>query len=73
MSPKISYTDLATTILEDQLSGHIKFLGKFLQLFTEIDTDIDGIISCSEFEELYQRMNIIDIELFSKNQDHAIR
>lgn len=46
MSPKIPYADLILALLEDQLSQHINFLAKFLQLFKEIDSDIDGIISC---------------------------
>lgn len=60
-------------ILADQMNEHINFLGKFLQLFKMIDSDTDGIISINQFIDLYQRMNIIDVDFFLKNGDHEAK
>ena len=69
LNPKIAFATLLDVVLSDQLSEHINFLGKFLELFKIIDTDNDGIIFVDQFIDLYQRMNIIDVDFFLKNGD----
>ena len=53
LNPKIVFSIFLDTILAYQLDDHIHFLGKFLELFKNIDTDKDGIISINQFIELY--------------------
>ena len=57
-APKINYSELVSIINEFMLEEHEKFLGKFLNLFREIDSDQDGVISNEEFLDLYTRMNL---------------
>jgi len=57
---KSPFSCFVNTLLDFQLSEHERFLSKFLMLFQCIDTDCDGIISNSEFIELYDKMNILE-------------
>jgi Ca2+-binding EF-hand superfamily protein len=58
MSQKVNYSDFLETVLDFQLSEHEKFLTKFMELFKKFDTDNDGILSSSQFVNLYKSMNL---------------
>eukprot|EP01012_Entosiphon_sulcatum_P008513 TRINITY_DN14640_c0_g1_i1.p1 TRINITY_DN14640_c0_g1~~TRINITY_DN14640_c0_g1_i1.p1 ORF type:complete len:751 (+),score=148.35 TRINITY_DN14640_c0_g1_i1:44-2296(+) len=55
----IPYQDFIQVLLEFQLTGHEKFLVKFVRLFRQCDTDRNGIINEAEFRQL---LRLIDPE-----------
>tara|TARA_B110000285_G_C15122113_1_gene617827 strand:- start:418 stop:867 length:450 start_codon:yes stop_codon:yes gene_type:complete len=73
LTPKVAFHDLCDVILNDQLSEHIRFLRKFMDLFKQIDKNSDGIITNNEFVELYTKMNIVDIEFFNRGEDQEAK
>jgi Ca2+-binding EF-hand superfamily protein len=53
---RFSYQDLLATLLSFQLQEREAYLKHFLHLFQTVDTDGDGVVSNSQFTELYRRM-----------------
>ena len=75
ISHKINFTEFLETILDFQLGEHEKFLGKFMNLFKQIDSDCDGIVTSQQFIQLYQSMNIdfqLDQSKFNKEIDNFL-
>ena len=46
-------------ILDFQLQEHERFLNRFTELFQNVDSNQDGIISEPEFRVLMQHMNVL--------------
>eukprot|EP01006_Ploeotia_vitrea_P024285 TRINITY_DN57056_c0_g1_i1.p1 TRINITY_DN57056_c0_g1~~TRINITY_DN57056_c0_g1_i1.p1 ORF type:complete len:843 (-),score=72.21 TRINITY_DN57056_c0_g1_i1:130-2658(-) len=53
----IKYSDFSKVLLDFQLSGHDKFLAKFVKLFRQFDTDKNGIINEQEFRGLLKAID----------------
>ena len=53
----IMYTDFLKVLLDFQLQGHERFLGKFVKLFKQFDADKNGILNEAEFEQLLKAID----------------
>ena len=59
LSTLLVYADFQKIILDFQLHEHERFLSRFTEIYKEIDTDTDGVISEAEFRDLMQRMGVV--------------
>lgn len=55
---RIAYKDFLKVLLDYQLKGHEQFLAPYLRLFSNIDSDSNGIISEFEFRNLVASMQL---------------
>lgn len=53
----IHYSDFVKVLLDFQLSGHDRFLAKFVKLFRQYDTDKNGIVNENEFRALLRAID----------------
>eukprot|EP01059_Diplonema_ambulator_P005993 TRINITY_DN15773_c0_g1_i1.p1 TRINITY_DN15773_c0_g1~~TRINITY_DN15773_c0_g1_i1.p1 ORF type:complete len:738 (+),score=258.44 TRINITY_DN15773_c0_g1_i1:43-2256(+) len=53
----ILYQDFLKVLLDFQLQGHERFLGKFVKLFKQFDADKNGILNEAEFMQLLKAID----------------
>jgi len=56
-SNNILYHDFLKVLLDFQLQGHERFLGKFVRLFKQFDADKNGILNEAEFVQLLKAID----------------
>lgn len=59
VNPRIAvgWTPFLKVLLDFQLAGHERFLGKFRRLFRELDRDRTGVLDAEQFQILAQRVS----------------
>ena len=72
ISSLLVYADFQKIILDFQLQEHERFLSKFTEIFKEIDTDTDGIVSEQEFRDLMGRMGVVTNPEDVQNMLHIV-
>lgn len=63
----IPFSVFEKIVLDYQLNEHCKFLDKFTELFRQIDSDTNGVISRAQFMDLCFQMNIIEVDGMYEN------
>ena len=54
---RLSYAAFLQVLLEFQLSGHLRYLSSFVQLFRQLDTHGRGVLDEEQFRELAYALN----------------
>ena len=59
-TPRLSYLEVLTALLDFQLQGHERFLAPFLARFRKVDEDGDGILTGAQFRRLLGEIGLGD-------------
>lgn len=64
---KLPYTLFMKTVLDFQLRSHQEYLRNFVNIFRQIDLDVDGVLNASQFRECYQKLRRLNQQEGSDN------